>query len=207
MNCSRVFRYYKIYIQPDLDEGFFSTVSGIDTCTKHGKTAEDCFEKTKQFIIEYLEAKKYLKGNPQMTFERITDWINTAANLKQYKASEAKQRIELCKEIFEGRTGKFTAKKLFKCIPPDETEGPFTASGTLELEIVAKSTTSFKVDEEELQNLKDQGLLTEIDESCFERKLSVKDGALRKLPKDSVVWRAITEKPGMPTLEVRKVHE
>jgi predicted RNase H-like HicB family nuclease len=203
MNCSRVFRNYKIYIQPDLARngyGFFSTVPGIDTCTKHGKTAEDCFEKTKQFIIEYLEAKKYLKGSPQMTFERITDWINTAANLKQYKASEAKQRIELCKEIFEGRTGKFTEKKLFKCIPPNETK-------TLELEIIARSTTSFKVDEEELQNLKDQGLLTETDETCFERKLSIKDGPLRKLPKDSVVWRAITEKPGMPTLEVRKVHE
>jgi hypothetical protein len=142
-----------------------------------------------------------------LTYARITDWINTAANLKQYKASEAKQRRELCEELFEGKTGKFTQKKLFKCVPPDLTDMEKAHGLTLELEIIAKSTTSFKVDEEELQNLKDQGLLTETDEACFERKLSVKDGPLRKLPKDSVVWRAITEKPGMPTLEVRKVNE
>ena len=136
----------------------------------------------------------------KITFDSLTDWITTAANAKQYKASEAKQRRELCEEIFAGRTGKFTEKKLFDCIPPNETE-------TLHLEIVAKSTTSFKIDEAELQNLKNQGLLTEADEACFERKLSVKEGAARKLPKNSVVWRAITEKPGMPTLEVRKIEE
>ena len=59
MNYTRTIYKYRVYINHDLDEGYFSTVSGINHCTEHAKTVEKCFEKTAQFIREYLK-----KGKP-----------------------------------------------------------------------------------------------------------------------------------------------
>ena len=40
-------------------------------------------------------------------------------------------------------------------------------------------------------------------ETCFVRKLAIVDKFLNKLPSTSNVWKAITEKPGMPKLEAK----
>ena len=133
-----------------------------------------------------------------LSYEKIKDWIVTCAKMKHYKQEESSQRRVICRELFEGQTGRFT-----KNVELSVTE-PRTETVT-NYKIVGVSKTSFKIDEAELQKLKDAGMLTETDEACFERKLSVKEGPLRKLPKDSVVWRAITEKPGMPTLAIEVI--
>ena len=135
-----------------------------------------------------------------LTWDKITEWVQLTGKLKKTKDDEGILRRELCTEIFEGKTGKFTKKAPFNCIPTGETE-------TLYLELTAKSKTSLKADEAELQNLKDQGLLSEAAEACFERKLSIKEGPLRKISKEDPVWNAITETPGMPELEIRKVKD
>jgi hypothetical protein len=125
--------------------------------------------------------------------ETITKWQEASQGLDYYKKLEATLRRKICEEIFKDRTGKFsTTEKL--------------QFDTYYLRIKASSVTSLKVDEEMLVHLHQDGLLTELDNNCFERKLHIKDGALRKIPTSSHVWRAITEKPGMPKLEVTK-HE
>jgi predicted unusual protein kinase regulating ubiquinone biosynthesis (AarF/ABC1/UbiB family) len=63
-----------------------------------------------------------------------------------------------------------------------------------------------KVDEEMLNQLYSDGYLTEADNLCFIRKLSIVEGMLSKIDPKSNVWKAITEKPGMPKLEVTQ-HE
>lgn len=139
-----------------------------------------------------------------LTWEQVTNWVQTATKLKTYKKSEATMRRAICTEIFEGETGKFTKKQLMNVSPETRGDG---IQAVLHLELVAKSKTSLKADEAELQNLKNQGLLSEAAEACFERKLSIKEGPLRKIPTDDPVWKAITETPSMPELEVKKVKQ
>ncbi len=136
----------------------------------------------------------------ELSFEQINKWIHACAQMKHYKIVESDQRREICVELFEDKTGRFTKTINVSVIPPD-------SEAQIEYKVVGTSKTSFKIDEAILQGLKDEGLLTEADEACFERKLSVKEGPLRKLPKDSAVWRAITEKPGMPTLAIEEVKD
>ncbi len=135
-----------------------------------------------------------------LSFEKIDGWIRTCAKMKHYKTEEANQRSKICDELFGERTGRFTENIEHSVIP----EGLTTAKN---YKIVATSKTSFKIDEAVLQQLKDDGLLTPEIEACFERKLSVKEGLLRKLSKDSIVWHAITEKPGMPTLKIEVIED
>jgi len=123
----------------------------------------------------------------------VEKWQEAAANLKHWKKVEAELRRNICETMFEDRTGKFTTSENFKF--PEHT-----------LNIKATSVTSFKVDEVLLLQLHADGLLNDVDNSCFERKLHIIDKDLRKIPATSHVWRAITEKPGMPKLEVTK-HE
>ena len=135
-----------------------------------------------------------------LSFEKIDGWIRTCAKMKHYKTAESNQRKEICDELFGERTRRFIENVEHSVVP----EGTTTAKN---YKIVAVSKTSFKIDEAELQRLKDDGLLTEAAEACFERKLSVKEGPLRKLSKDSPVWRAITEKPGTPTLTIEVIED
>ena len=139
-----------------------------------------------------------------LTWEQVNKWMQTARNPKIDKDTEATLRRAICTEIFEGETGKFTKKQLMNVSPETRSDGSPTV---LHLELVAKSKTSLKADEGELQNLKNQGLLSEDAEACFERKLSIREGPLRKIPTDDPVWKAITETPGMPELEVKKVKQ
>ncbi len=135
-----------------------------------------------------------------LSYDQITGWLRTCANMKHFKIEEASQRKKICDELFEDKTGRFTKNITVSISPP----GSVTST---DYKVVGTSKTSFKIDEETLQTLKDEGLLTEADEACFERNLSVKEGPLRKLPKDSAVWTAITEKPGMPTLTIEEVKD
>jgi hypothetical protein len=139
-----------------------------------------------------------------VTWDKINIWVQTAGRLKNTKKSEGTLRREICEEMFDGKTGKFTEKQLMNF---SQEERGDDIQETLHLELTAKSTTTLKADEGELQILKNEGLLSEAAEACFERKLAIKDGPLRKIPKDDPVWKAITETPGMPTLEVRKIED
>jgi len=131
-----------------------------------------------------------------ITWEQIDRWVQLSGTLKNNKDNEGILRREICKEIFGDKVGKFTEKQLLDLVPPGQPH-------TLHLELVGKSVTSLKMDEAVLQELKNKGKLSEAAEACFVRKLEIKEGPLRKIPKDDPVWAAITESPGMPTLEVK----
>ena len=115
---------------------------------------------------------------------QISNWITAKANLDHYKALEMNLRKEICSELFQGQQGRF---KVTEHLP--------------QWDVVANSNTTMKVDEEILNGLAEQDLLTQEDMDCFERKLSIK-AALRKRPSDSQVWFAVTESPATPTLKV-----
>jgi hypothetical protein len=117
---------------------------------------------------------------------KLREWSEAKASLDHYKKHEGKLRREICEEMFEGKTGKFTCTE--------------TIDG--DVLVTAKSVTNLTADEEMLLQLHTDGFLTPEDDLCFERKLKIKDSDLRKRPATSNVWKAITEKPGMPKLEV-----
>ena len=96
--------------------------------------------------------------------------------------------------MFAGKTGKFTEKQKF--------EGDGIA-----VEAKATSVTSYAVDEDLLESLETEGICSDEDKACFVRKLSIVNSLLNKRPSDSPVWRTITEKPGMPKLEVKKIED
>ena len=125
-------------------------------------------------------------------YAQIEKWGVAVATLKHWKDMEAKLRREICEEIFDGETGKFN--KLVNI------EGEDVA-----VKVKAFSVTNLSVDEAKLTALYEAGELSKDDSACFETKLAIKEGLLRKRPIDSPVWRAVMEKPGMPKLEVTKL--
>jgi len=127
-----------------------------------------------------------------LDYERIKEWGVAQANLKHWKAVESNLRKEICEDMFAGRTGKFTEKQKFE-------------GDDVVIEIKATSITSYVVDEDLLESLEVEGICSDEDKACFMRKLSIVNSLLNARPSDSPVWRAITEKPGMPKLEVKKI--
>lgn len=129
-----------------------------------------------------------------MNQEKITEWMTYQARMKHYKKLEGELRREICEELFDGRTGKFTEQMEFE-----------TEDG--KLVVKATSVVNRGVDEEQLNQLYADGHLTDEDNFCFVRKLAIVDKFLNKLPSTSNVWKAITEKPGMPKLEAQQYED
>jgi hypothetical protein len=128
-----------------------------------------------------------------MFTDRVAAWRVAQARLKHYKNLEGDLRREICEEMFDGRVGKFTEKLEFE------------GDGVVFV-VKATSVVNRKVDEEMLHQLYQDGHLTDNDNLCFFRKLAIIDKALNARPANSNVWKAITEKPGMPKLEITE-HE
>lgn len=130
-----------------------------------------------------------------MQKELIMAWQSAKSNLDHFKDVEKNLRVEICNGMFKDRTGKFWVKDTIS-IDYKET-----------IELKAISVTSLKVDEAELMLLGESNNLSQQEIECFERKLHVNESKVRKLPSDSLVWGVITEKPGMPKLEVKIIDE
>jgi len=125
-------------------------------------------------------------------YEKIKEWGIASANLKHWKALETNLRREICEDMFAGRTGKFTETQRF------EGEG-------VAINAKATSVTSYAVDEDKVELMITANILSVQDRECFVKKISIVNSMLNSRPSDSPVWRAITEKPGMPKLEVKKI--
>jgi len=128
-----------------------------------------------------------------MKTDKISEWLVAQARLRHYKKLEADLRCEICDDMFGGRTGRFSEKSEL-----DLENGQHVM-------VKATSVTNRSVDEEMLHQLYADGFLTEADNLCFVRKLAIVEKYLNKAPSTSNVWKAITEKPGMPKLEVKQV--
>jgi hypothetical protein len=127
-------------------------------------------------------------------YQTVADWSIAKAQLDHWKATEMRLRKTICDELFENRVGRFTSIKII--------DGPDNS-----VQVKAKSVSNFSVNEVMLNDLVAAELLTLEDTACFERKLKIKDSLLNKRPGDSPVWRAITQKPGAPKLEVTTVDD
>lgn len=125
-----------------------------------------------------------------MNRDKVEEWMTAQAKMKHYKKLEGELRREICDALLEGQVGKVTEKMEF------ETDGG-------RLVVKATSVVNRGVDEEQLTQLYADGQLTDEDNLCFVRKLAIVDKFLNKLPSTSNVWKAITEKPGMPKLEAK----
>lgn len=124
----------------------------------------------------------------EITYDKIKAWKDAKAKLKHWKAEEALLRLEICAEIIGGDVGHFSRKQ----VVGDE-------------ELKASAVLNMNVDEAMLSYLNGCEKLTPDELECFKRPLKIVEGKLRKLPRDSSVWKAITETPGMSQLEVKDV--
>lgn len=119
---------------------------------------------------------------------KVTDWQELSARLKQVKNEEAKLRREICEELFEGAAGEFSIKRRVGY-----------------LDVKATSKVNRKVDEAELDSVWE--LLREAEKACFKFKPTLQLAKYKALKKADLVvhlYDAITESPGMPTLEVKE---
>ncbi len=123
-----------------------------------------------------------------ITPEQVKEWKESKANLKYWKGRETDLRRVICDAMIQGRVEHFSIKE----IVGDE-------------ELKASAVLNMAVDEADLNALHAENPFTAAELECFKRPLGIVDGKLRKLPRESEVWKAITEKPGMPQLEVKDV--
>jgi hypothetical protein len=117
---------------------------------------------------------------------KLSKWYDLASRLRQVKNEEANLRREICEEIFEGATGEFTKKQFVDSV-----------------EIKAKSTVNRSLDVAILDAIWEN--LTEAERSVIAYKPYLKTGDYKKAVKAGLIdtlFEAITEKPGMPTLEI-----
>lgn len=57
MTFTRLICGYKVYVNHDLDEGFFSTVAGLNGITVSGKTPVECFKNTEVAIKAVIDMR------------------------------------------------------------------------------------------------------------------------------------------------------
>jgi predicted RNase H-like HicB family nuclease len=62
MHHWRQIRGYPVYIQPDDEGGYFSTVPNLSGCTSQGDTEEECADNTAAAIDAVLELMKEKGG-------------------------------------------------------------------------------------------------------------------------------------------------
>ena len=141
-------------------------------------------------IKDQIENFGPINGGCMVDHTKLQQWHEAKAKLDHFKKLETKLRLEICTEMFEGRTGKFTCSEEIEV-------------GDNSFAVVAKSVTNLSVDEAMLHQLYQDGFLSDDDNLCFERKLKIIDSKLRGITSKSNVWKAITEKPGKPKLEVK----
>ncbi len=134
-----------------------------------------------------------IKGVAMVNQDRLQQWLDAKAKLDHYRKLETNLRIEICTEMFEGKTGKFTCSEEIESNSGDN------------FLVTAKSVANLSVDEAMLHQLYQDGFLSDDDNLCFERKLKIIDSKLRGIASSSNVWKAITEKPGKPKLEVKAI--
>ena len=112
-----------------------------------------------------------------------TTWYITKFKLNELKESEKKLRLKLCNEIFKSGRTKFNLT---------------TDSGIYKTK--ATPTTNLNVDKKILDEIWDD--LTEEEKNMIKLEPSIGKTDFKNLPEDSLLLKAITEKPGMPKLEM-----
>lgn len=121
-----------------------------------------------------------------LTVEQILRWMDTKEQYADFKASELDKRLEICRAALGEVIGKTK-------VVIDQTD----------LKIIVRQGVNVSADALILDQLADEELLTPADLACFSWKLQISEN-IHKLPKTSHVWKALTMKPAIPTLEVKK---
>ncbi len=116
----------------------------------------------------------------------ILRWLAAKEQMRLAKANESELRANILGKLL--------------------VDGPRRGSMKFEDEnfkIQATAKVNIAVDEEVLNALWEDGQLTPEDTAMFSQKLKVSD-KIHTLPQTSSVWKAITSKPGTPTLSVTR---
>ncbi len=133
---------------------------------------------------------KKITGGVAFTNEFVHEldvWIHFKHVLKEAKEKEADTRHTICTHMFGDYIGEFRVV--------DSGKG---------FKVNAVSKVNISVDEALLTALNKEEEFTPDEAACFDWKIKIKESNLKKLPKTSRVWKAITTKPAMPTLEVER---
>ena len=119
--------------------------------------------------------------------ETVKEWILAKEKLDRAKAREAELRIELCNFILQGQPK--GSKKA--------TIGKFnlTATAKLNQKVLKDELKSIWVD------------LNPNQRKCFKFDPKTVTKEINKLEPDSIVFKAIEEKPGMPALSIKQPKE
>ena len=118
-----------------------------------------------------------------MTNQKFKEWKELVNQLKVIKQKEQELRRELCGDMFAGREGEFSVERHMD-----------------EYKAIAKSRVTRTIDETVLESIEED--LTPQELGCIKRKPTVILANYRKLPEDSLLFEAVTEKPAMPSLSL-----
>lgn len=118
-----------------------------------------------------------------ITEQQASDWKFAKQQLAIWKSAELELRNEICDQLFNSRVGWFTVN--------DQENG-----------LSAKSKLKYNVDAVILKELELEQLLSQEDVNCFKPKVELNESKIKKLPKESNLWKAITVSPATPELKV-----
>ena len=115
--------------------------------------------------------------------KKLKKWYELSQKVKELKAKEQRLRREICEEMFDGKLGEFAVGREY---------GNYSVKAT--------SRVTRSIDETVLESIEED--LTAQELSCIKRKASLVLASYKKLPGDSLLYEAITEKPAMPSLKL-----
>ncbi len=143
-----------------------------------------------------------------ITINQIQKWMHDSMQLKAYKKVELQGRKEICTEVFQGRTGKFT-----ETLKQDG------------FKIKAYSNVDVKFDSDDqcvmdlLEQFNDVGMkqamfnaigisdLIDAECDCVKVKIELSKTNLKLIPDDSFIYDMIIEREVTPTLEITAIEE
>ncbi len=120
-----------------------------------------------------------------ITEETVKAWLETKGLAAKYKKLEGDSRRIIADEVLDGKV-KGVKRETF--------------GGLI---VAATGKVNLNVDKDELKVIWKE--LTTEDRAAVKFKPEVVAGKYNKLPKDSMLRRVVTIKPGMPTVEVKPV--
>ncbi len=116
----------------------------------------------------------------------IDRWSRAKDQLDYYKAEESELRRKVAGQILD-----------------DVHEPTSQVAHGFGVTVVATYVVNTNINESVFHELDAKQWLTKVDLDCVDWKLKLVPKNLKKLPKTSKLWRAITSKPGMPKLDVK----